>query len=350
MRDFLRIHRRRIILLALVLAAGLGLGLPERIAGRTRGGMGTVFVPAQIALGRLTAAVGRLVEPLVAAWRRGRRVTDLEAEIARLRNQNAQLHQRQADLERQLAEAHTLRNALPAAELVFTAAPVIGRDSCTWADSLTVGKGARSGIRPGQLVVTPTDRLIAAGADDALAPGDMVLDGACVVGRVTAVAPFHSVVRLVTDPASVMRARVVGVRDGRTVETGAGVLQGTEGSRSRLRLEYVRRRDDVRPGDLVLTAGYGGILPAPLLVGRVEAVEPSTMPLLVRVTVAPQARIEHLDRVIVVHERGRQEKSGDSIPGPGAIGCLQPVPSGHGLQATRGTPMLSPDFSEGGTS
>jgi len=271
-------------------------------------------VPAQASVGFVAGFVSRVTRPITAAWRRGRDVEALEAEVARLQSENAQLRQRLAEMDRDLDHAVRLTRVLPASELTFIVAPVIGRDSCTWADHVTVARGWRSGVRRGQLVLQPTERLVMAGSGDGVDTGAAVLAGATVVGRVTAVGPVHCVVRLVSDPASVMRAQVVGVRDGKPARTAAGVLRGGTSDRARLRLEYVRRRDDVKPGDIVLTSGYGGVLPAPLVVGRVEAVEPSTMPLLSDVVVAPEADLGSLRRVIVVREHSRLGPSAGRAP------------------------------------
>jgi len=302
---YLKHHRRRVVVLGLVGLALVGLALPRRVSARARGGLGTIFAPAQIAVGRIGNAIGSLTRPLVTSWRRGREVEALEAEIDRLTSENAQLLQRQAALERELAEAVALRRTLPAVELALTVAPVIGRDSCTWSRTVTIGRGWQSGVRQGQLV-----------ARDGVALGDTALDGARVVGCIAAVGPFHSVVRLVTDPDSVMRAQVVGMRDGAPVRTASGILTGSLTGRTRLRLEYVHRRQDVRPGDVVLTAGYGGVLPAPVVVGRVETVAASTMPLLSDVTVEPAADLASLRRVVIVHERPRRTaaREGGSAP------------------------------------
>jgi len=305
MLDFLKRHRRTIIALGLVVLALAGMVLPGPISARARGGLGTAFAPAQAAVSRMGRSLGRLTRPLVTSWRRGRRVEALETEVAQLRGENAQLLGRLAARRREEADAIALRHTLPAARLEFIVAPVIGRDSCTWSKTITVGRGWQSGVSRGQLVISSTDRVVAAGTSDGVAEGDMVLDGARVVGRVSAVGPFHCVVRLVTDPSSVMRAQVVAERDGKVVRTGSGILKGSITGRAKLRLEFVDRREDVRPGDVVLTAGYGGVLPAPLVVGRVETVESSAMPLLSDVTVSPEANLEALRRVMIVHERPR---------------------------------------------
>ena len=106
------------------------------------------------------------------------------------------------------------------------------------------------------------------------------------------------------------------INGGTPVRTASGILTGSLTGRTRLRLEYVHRRQDVRPGDVVLTAGYGGVLPAPVVVGRVETVAASTMPLLSDVTVEPAADLASLRRVVIVHERPRRTaaREGGSAP------------------------------------
>jgi rod shape-determining protein MreC len=305
MRDFFRRHSRAFLFGGLVLGSAAGAVLPEGWSGRVRGGLGAPFAPLETGLTAGGALVSDLVRPLVTNWRRGRDLEALQAEVARLEREKAQLRARLAERERDVSDALALRRALPSERLEFVVAPVIARDASAWSHTVTLGKGWRSGVRQGQTALTATERLVAAGAGDGLEPGDAALDGACLVGRVIAVGPFHSVVRLVTDADSVMRAEVVGERDGRAVQVSAGILRGSVEGQARLKIEFIRSRDDVRPGDVVLTAGYGGALPAPLVVGRVASVQASPMPLLSDVAVTPESSLDTLGRVIVVRQRPR---------------------------------------------
>jgi len=260
--DLLRRHRRGVLLASLV-AAGLA-GMVCRPGSRTMSG-GRWARPSSRGrpARRGPRPPERGVRPLVTSWRRGERVQDLEAEVARLRLENVQLLQRLAEREQDLAQAFR-SGAPPAAPTSNSPSPPSSAATPPPGPTPSPSEkdgGAASGR--GKLVLEATDRLIAAGKRDGVAAGDTVLDPptAAVVGRVTAVGPFHSVVRLVTDPGSVLRAQVLAVREGQPDRTASGILLGSQTGAPRLRLEYVDRRHDVRPGDLVLTSGYGGSSP-----------------------------------------------------------------------------------------
>ena len=259
-------------------------------------------MPVEAAFTRAGRALGDFARYLSAPFRRSRELDRLAAEVQRLKSENAQLLGRIADLEADIEETAEIRRTLPAVRLEFILAPVIGRDSCTWSRTLAVGRGRSAGVRPGQLVLSPTTRLVAGGSRDGIEEGDAVLSGARLVGRVAEVGPFHSVIRLLTDPDSVMRAQVVGRRGDSAFRSASGILRGSLSGSTRLRLEYVHRRREVREGDTVLSAGYGGVLPRPVVVGTVERVEPARLPLLWDVTVKPAADLSSLRRVVILRE------------------------------------------------
>lgn len=101
-------------------------------------------------------------------------------------------------------------------------------------------------------------RLADAGAERGVAVGNPVLSQHGVIGRVIGVTRGASRILMLTD---------VDARTPVTVDrtNARGILVGDGGPYPRL--EYVRGRDTVRPGDVLLTSGDGGVYPRGLPVG-----------------------------------------------------------------------------------
>ena len=165
----------------------------------------------------------------------------LRARVADLEGQNARL----SLLKRENRELRGLLRLAPLAGGKNVAAQIVSYDATDFARRVTLNIGARRGVRA----------------------KDVVFCAQGLVGQVTQVAPFTSVVTLLID------------RDGRagamTARTFAkGVVQGT-GERE-CKLSYLDFGADVREGDLVVTSGLlsgrGAIFPKGIVVGRVVRV------------------------------------------------------------------------------
>lgn len=104
---------------------------------------------------------------------------------------------------------------------------------------IVVNKGSRYGVYPGQAVI----------------------DAKGVAGQVLRVTPYTADVVLITDSSHAIPVQVN--RNG--VRT---IAQGT-GKASWLALPYLEPNADVKPGDLLITSGMGGLFPAGYPVGVV---------------------------------------------------------------------------------
>lgn len=152
----------------------------------------------------------------------------------------------------------------------FLPARVVGRSLDRLGGSLTIDRGAEDGIEPDAAVVTP--------------------DG--LVGRVE---------RLTSHWARVLtilhRDCSVAVRLERS--RVQGVVQWQYGELPVLELLYIPSQEDVKPGDLVVTSGLGGLFPAGIRVGTVQRVGMAENGLMKSVSVQPAVGFEHLEEVLV---------------------------------------------------
>jgi rod shape-determining protein MreC len=154
-------------------------------------------------------------------------------------------------------------------------ATVYQRSPSTWFQTLEINKGSSDGVRVDQPVIA------AAG----------------LVGRVKQVSRGNAQVMLLTDQDFGVSART------RAGDPGIiGPVQGTPGD---LLLDLVPKAQNVRKGDLVITAGTTTArLPSPfpqgIVIGNVSRIEYGEGPLDRRIHVAPAADLRRLDTVEVL--------------------------------------------------
>jgi rod shape-determining protein MreC len=119
-----------------------------------------------------------------------------------------------------------------------------------------------------------------------------VLSANGLVGRVMTVAGPYAKVQLVTDRAASVGAMIVRTRR-------QGIVRGSGRGSGTLELDFVPRQADVRPGDVVLTAGIDGVYPRGIPVGTVTAVSQGGQ-LFHRIQLAPAVDFGSLDQVYLL--------------------------------------------------
>jgi rod shape-determining protein MreC len=63
---------------------------------------------------------------------------------------------------------------------------------------------------------------------------------------------------------------------------------------------YLKREDDVRPGDRVVSSGYGGVIPPDIPIGVVASVAEDRARFLKSARVAPAAELDRAREVLVL--------------------------------------------------
>lgn len=132
---------------------------------------------------------------------------------------------------------------------------------------LLIDAGKTRGITRSELVVQGTGGVVDVGSDQSVRPGDRVLDGLTVIGRVEKVSRWVSLVQPVT--ALGFRSHVMLLRrtqDG--LHFGArGILEGT--GEKECRLTGISHTEPVATGDDIVSAGTEGLNGPQLYFGRV---------------------------------------------------------------------------------
>ena len=109
-----------------------------------------------------------------------------------------------------------------------------------------------------------------------------------VAGRVVAVSSHTSQILLVTDPNSAIPALIASTRV-------KGIVKGTGGEN--LRLEYVRRIDEVKIGDYVITSGLLGMFPKGLKIGYVKDIKKDERQIFADILLAPCVDMEKIEGI-----------------------------------------------------
>lgn len=149
-------------------------------------------------------------------------------------------------------------------------ARVIGLNPSAQFLSIRINRGENDGVRVGMPVVTP--------------------DGA--VGQIVRAVETSADVMLLTDPSSrigglIQRTRV------RSTVTGTG-------DGRRLAVELVRREDDARDGDVVVSAGSDGIFPRGVRLGTLRTPERPAVGMFLKATLEPAVDFSRVEEVLVI--------------------------------------------------
>ncbi|MFO1457466.1 MAG: rod shape-determining protein MreC [Steroidobacteraceae bacterium] len=231
--------------------------------GRVRYGLQAAAYPLQLAMNSPSAAwnwTSRIFEERAA----------LQAEVARLRDENRRLqlaNLRQVALERENGQLRGLRERLPTLASKWLLGEVIGTESSSLRQRLTVNRGAANGVFAGQAVIA----------------------NAGLLGQTLRVGPWSTEIILVTDPEHAVPVEVA--RNGlRTLAVGSGDTDS-------LVLPYLPIQSDIKEGDLLVTSGLGGVFPQGYPVAKVVQVRRDGSSPLAQVRATPLAAVER-DRVV----------------------------------------------------
>jgi rod shape-determining protein MreC len=192
------------------------------------------------------------------------RIQELEAERNR--------HLEDESTNRRLRELMEFRLYLPSGAVT---ASVISNSASTWFNIQILDKGKKDGVEKGMGVVSPLG----------------------VVGQVVSVTSRSAKVLLITDSHSgvdavVQRNRARGIVAG-SLESGPI-------------MKYVKRSDDLKEGDRLVTSGLDGVFPKGLLIGAVSKVNKKSFGLFQYVEVTLAVDPARIEEVLVV--QGAQAK------------------------------------------
>jgi rod shape-determining protein MreC len=244
-----------------------------------------VFNEAGRAINGLFRTTGELTDVRARAELLQQQVTELSAENIRLREFQAELKQYRdlykfandnptfnvigADVVG-IADTVLCKDRQPVSPNAGKCANVIAGDSSPFIRYVTINAGSRDGIEVGMPVVA---------------------GGIALIGRVGEVGFASSQVQLLHDPTSFVNVRVVESRANGTV---SGTPEGN------LLLQNVPQTDPLKVGDLIVTSGLGGTLPAALPIGVVQEITSRDLETQQTAIVRPGVNFDELETVLVI--------------------------------------------------
>ncbi|MGH3065779.1 MAG: rod shape-determining protein MreC [Gaiellaceae bacterium] len=278
--------RRRLVVGVLVLASLVLITLSFRSG--DDGPMSGVQSAGSTALRPFAVGFERVAQPFRDAYDWADSLLTARSEAERLREENRLLLQRVIQNEFARQENEYLRRLLEypdsprfPGDFESVSAEVIFRPAGTFTQAIVVAAGSSSGVRVNDPVVTA--------------------DG--LVGLVTRVTPDTARVQLLTDEEAAVSAI-----DLRT--STPGIVLHARGTRETLVLDRVRKRDRIRRGDEIVTAGWrasglSSLYPKGIPIGKVTSVGLTDTDLFQQVQVDPFVDFGSLDAVLVLVPAGR---------------------------------------------
>lgn len=238
--------------------------------------LATVTTPIQTGIARAHRAA-------FASWETYLDWKNVRGENRRLREENQQLRVeglrvRETDDEnRRLRRLLALQERLP---LTTVSGEIIARDWGGWMRALTVNRGRGDNIARHTAVISP--------------------DG--LIGRVVEVRPGASIVQVLSDPASTVGAHVLRTRT-------PGIVEGEPSGA--LRFKYMSRDGaQIQVGDVLVSAGQGGMFPRGIPVGRVRSIDDRGTALFHYAILEPAVDFSRVDDVLLVTGESRQDLAG----------------------------------------
>ena len=190
----------------------------------------------------------------------------LKERVAQLEGENAALREAQTNVDRLRDDLGFVHANTPR----LLAADITAQKTDPKFDTLIINRGSRDRVRINSMVRTRNG----------------------LVGRVFEVTPGTASVLMLTDQKSGVGGRVQ-----RAASRAVGVCEGNNSSR--LELKYLPGDADIKPGDVIVTSGLGGIFPSGQVIGTVESVKPDENNTGKTAVVHPIVEFDQLEEVYV---------------------------------------------------
>ncbi len=256
-----------VALLALIL-----LNLPSRATARLKLAVGSLFLPLfglVTSSQQLASNAGSALTPHAELVRQNEA---LRLEIDQLRQGLA----RAQEIERENGRLRQLfgwREQSPWKSRLKLGSVVLW-EPANWWRTVQIDVGSRDGVSTNLPVLAP---------------------GGGLVGRVAAVSLTHAQVVLVGDPNCRVSAIVENeARDAGVIETGGPV------DRSVVEMGFLSPQANLKPGQMVVTSGYGGIFPKGIPIGRIVDARAADYGLATEARVRLAANLSSLEEVWVL--------------------------------------------------
>ena len=253
-----------VVLLTLVI-----LNLPSQTAAHFKLGIGSLFLP-RVGLATSTQSVAEAAGNAALPRRELLKLNDA------LLRENQQLRLQALQAQETAAENARLRQLVSwqrQSTSKFKLARVVLREPANWWRTVQIDLGSRDGVRTNLAVLT--------------------MDG--LIGRISSVSLTRSQVVLVGDPNCKVSARV----ENETRDIGVIGASGPLDTEF-VELSYLSRNAHLKPAQLVVTSGDGGIFPKGIPIGKIVDVRTVDYGLHTEARVRLAANLNSLEEVLVM--------------------------------------------------
>lgn len=139
------------------------------------------------------------------------------------------------------------------------------------------------------------------GEKDGIRPNMAVMSVEGLVGRVVAVSPFHSDVQLLTgiDDKAALESKAISVTV-KENDQSYGYIESYDKDKQQLIMTKIDPRDQIKPGDTVITSGKGLVFPRGIEIGKVVEKREGDFGITYVATIQPFASFTHLREVFII--------------------------------------------------
>ncbi|MTH52983.1 rod shape-determining protein MreC [Bacillus mangrovi] len=203
----------------------------------------------------------------------------IDSEVQSLRKENERLRE-------DLAGKDKLANMREYETIVGT---MIARNPDRWYEYITIDRGKRNGVEEDMAVMTSKG----------------------LIGKIKSVNEFTSTVQLLSAQDRVNQVPAI-VKGKSNI---FGLIAGYDEEREMLLYRNINTSMDIKKGDLVTTAGNGGVFPSDLTIGTVEDVQPDSYGLTKMAYVKPAANLYDVENVMILKRTAPVPPEGDVSSG-----------------------------------
>jgi len=219
-------------------------------------------------------------------------------ELAKLKEENAELWERIANYERVERSAAEIRQEnnrlreqlgfLQETDYRYIPAKVIGKDPDNLYSALVINKGGYSGIQRDMAVV-------------AWQGGSRAL-----VGKVIQSGTFESLIMPLYDSSLLVSSRFASSRF-------EGIVEGQGSPDLPLRMRFIPKgaREEISQGDLIVSSGMGSVYPPEINIGRISKVSYHEYEISMEAELEPLIDFSRLEYVFVITEEKAEEEPDD---------------------------------------
>jgi rod shape-determining protein MreC len=204
--------------------------------------------------------------------------TNVKKENEELKKRNDELEQKAIERDTLMKENEILRESLDFknqhSEYNYIGSNIIGKSGGNYLDGFIIDKGTKDGIKKGMVVVTSKG----------------------LVGQVSSTAINWSEIQSISNE----NIAVSGMAE--SASETSGIIRGYKDADNRLlaKLYYLPQDSAVKPGDVILTSGYGNLYPKNIRIGQVIDIEEDKGKIMKNAIIEPYVDFNTLEQVLVV--------------------------------------------------